>query len=121
MLLNNILILSFCFNICGGFNKIPINKFGTLQILSSKKFLEDNNDQNVTYFDDIRQKRFGRSNDQDGKTNIWSIEPKMFLQDESKNLFSTNTNIGTILLVGIIGLLKLLILLSIILPDPDSI
>jgi hypothetical protein len=120
MLINNILILSFCFNICCGFNKIPVNNFGSLQILSSKKMLEDNNYKNITYFEEVKQQRFGRSNDQDGKTNIWSIEPKMFLQDESENVFPTNTKISIILTIGVIVLLKSLILFSSILPDPDS-
>jgi hypothetical protein len=37
--------------------------------------------------------RLGRSKDQDGKTNIWSVEPKMKIIEENNDLTESNKNI----------------------------
>ena len=70
-------------------------------------------------FDMNKRVRLGRSRDQDGKSNIWSIEPTMTVDEEDtenqgkKNLIIAGAVIGTA-----IGCLPLFSAFSKLFPDP---
>ena len=72
-------------------------------------------------FDMNRRVRLGRSKDQDGKSNIWSIEPTMEVIEESEggslsnNLFVAGTVIGAALVS-----LPLFSAFSTLFPDPSD-
>ena len=66
---------------------------------------------------------------QDGKSNIWSIEPKMVVQDEDAEedgegngpgLKNKNLVIGGAVIVAAIGVLPLFTFFSKMLPDPSN-
>lgn len=72
-------------------------------------------------FDMNRRVRLGRSKDQDGKSNIWSIEPAMEVMEENEggslknNLFVAGTVIGAALVS-----LPLFSAFSTLFPDPSD-
>ena len=72
-------------------------------------------------FDMNRRVRLGRSRDQDGKSNIWSIEPTMEVIDEEEggpvknNLFIAGAVIGAALVS-----LPLFSAFSTLFPDPSD-
>eukprot|EP00595_Chromulina_sp_UTEXLB2642_P001235 CAMPEP_0196765510 /NCGR_PEP_ID=MMETSP1095-20130614/9482_1 /TAXON_ID=96789 ORGANISM="Chromulina nebulosa, Strain UTEXLB2642" /NCGR_SAMPLE_ID=MMETSP1095 /ASSEMBLY_ACC=CAM_ASM_000446 /LENGTH=99 /DNA_ID=CAMNT_0042123693 /DNA_START=158 /DNA_END=457 /DNA_ORIENTATION=+ len=70
-------------------------------------------------FDMNRRVRLGRSRDQDGKSNIWSIEPSMQVIDEQEGE-STNKNlvIGGAVIAAALASLPLFQLFSTLFPDP---
>ena len=61
-----------------------------------------------------------RSKDQDGKSNIWSIEPKMEVQEEEDggNDLKKNAFIGGALIATAVACLPLFKVFSSLLPDP---
>ena len=78
--------------------------------------LEDNS----KLFDMNQNVRLGRSRDQDGKSNIWSIEPRMEVEDGAEEGDATKKNL--LVAGGIIGVavacLPLFNIFSKLLPDP---
>lgn len=72
-------------------------------------------------FDMNKRVRLGRSRDQDGKSNIWSIEPTMEVEEEGednagqKNLIIAGAVIGTA-----VACLPLFNLFSKLFPDPSD-
>lgn len=87
---------------------------------SSEPEFEPDADNNL--FDMNRIVRLGRSRDQDGKSNIWSIEPAMEVEEDEeegdgakKNLF-----IGAAVIVTAIAALPLFNAFSGLFPDPTD-
>jgi len=56
--------------------------------------------------------RLGRSKDQDGKSNIWSVEPKMEVIQEEITEFNKNILTGGLIVTGFIASLPILFTLS---------
>jgi hypothetical protein len=71
-------------------------------------------------FDMNRRVRLGRSRDQDGKSNIWSIEPTMQVEEEEEGGVSKNVVVGLSVLVAALVSLPLFSSLSSLLPDPSD-
>lgn len=69
-------------------------------------------------FDMNRIVRLGRSRDQDGKSNIWSIEPKMEVVEDEEGGAKTNLVIGGAVVVTALAVLPLFSLFSKLFPDP---
>lgn len=78
-------------------------------------------DANASLFNMNRRVRLGRSRDEDGKSNIWSIEPTMEVQEEEegssgkKNIF-----IGAAVIATAIASLPLFNAFSGLFPDPSD-
>ena len=75
-----------------------------------------------SFFDSNKRVRLGRSRDQDGKSNIWSIEPKMVVDEsvgEGVNLKS-NLAVGGIVVAAALASLPLFLGLSKLFPDPSD-
>jgi len=77
--------------------------------------------ENASLFNMNKRVRLGRSRDEDGKSNIWSIEPTMQVEDEeeegsgNKNLF-----IGAAVIATAIAALPLFNAFSGLFPDPTD-
>eukprot|EP00596_Hydrurales_sp_CCMP1899_P001581 CAMPEP_0119041506 /NCGR_PEP_ID=MMETSP1177-20130426/12501_1 /TAXON_ID=2985 /ORGANISM="Ochromonas sp, Strain CCMP1899" /LENGTH=103 /DNA_ID=CAMNT_0007007607 /DNA_START=203 /DNA_END=514 /DNA_ORIENTATION=+ len=78
-------------------------------------------------FDMNRITRLGRSRDQDGKSNIWSIEPKMVVEEEDedpegdgKGGGNKNLAIGGAVIGAALVALPLFTLFSKLVPDPSN-
>jgi hypothetical protein len=56
--------------------------------------------------------RLGRSKDQDGKSNIWSVEPKMEVVDEEITGFNKNILISGLIITGFLVSLPILYTLN---------
>jgi hypothetical protein len=56
--------------------------------------------------------RLGRSKDQDGKSNIWSVEPKMEVVYEEINELNKNILTGGLIVTGMLASLPVLYTLS---------
>jgi hypothetical protein len=56
--------------------------------------------------------RLGRSKDQDGKSNIWSVEPKMEVIDEEITELNKNILTGGLFFTGVLASLPILYTLS---------
>jgi len=70
-------------------------------------------------FDMNRRVRLGRSRDQDGKSNIWSIEPTMEVVDEeSGGGVKKNLLIGGLVIGAAVAALPLFAAFSKLFPDP---
>eukprot|EP00597_Dinobryon_sp_UTEXLB2267_P006079 CAMPEP_0170060476 /NCGR_PEP_ID=MMETSP0019_2-20121128/2400_1 /TAXON_ID=98059 /ORGANISM="Dinobryon sp., Strain UTEXLB2267" /LENGTH=114 /DNA_ID=CAMNT_0010266057 /DNA_START=197 /DNA_END=541 /DNA_ORIENTATION=+ len=71
-------------------------------------------------FDMNRRVRLGRSRDQDGKSNIWSIEPTMEVVEGETEGAGTKTNllVGGIVIGAAIAVLPLFAAFSKLFPDP---
>lgn len=71
-------------------------------------------------FDMNRRVRLGRSKDQDGKSNIWSVEPTMEVVEDEEGGSSLQRNlvIGAILVGTSIASLPFFNFLTTLLPDP---
>jgi hypothetical protein len=71
------------------------------------------------FFDGNKRVRLGRSKDEDGKSNIWSIEPKMEVVDEEEGA-GTKKNLVILagVLAGVAVALPTFVALSKILPNP---
>jgi peptidoglycan hydrolase CwlO-like protein len=63
--------------------------------------------------------RLGRSKDQDGKSNIWSVEPKMEVIQEEITEFNKNILTGGLIVTGFIATLPILFTLSKYVQDID--
>ena len=67
--------------------------------------------------------RLGRSKDQDGKSNIWSVEPTMRVDEQKPgDISDLNKNIlvGGLVTTGILASLPILYFLNMIFPDPSN-
>lgn len=64
---------------------------------------------NITFNRNIR---LGRSKDQDGKSNIWSVEPTMEVMNEEITDLNKNILTSGLLLTGFLGSLPLLYILN---------
>lgn len=103
---------------------------------SFKKFMSAENDSNEdddadfitpnaadsegNLFDMNRRVRLGRSRDQDGKSNIWSIEPRMEVQDENEEGNNSNLFVGLGVIGAAILALPLFSAFSQLIPDPSD-
>ena len=68
-----------------------------------------------------RRVRLGRSKDEDGKSNIWSIEPTMQVEDDEEESGSKkNIFIGVAVFVAAIASLPLFNAFSSLVPDPSD-
>jgi hypothetical protein len=52
--------------------------------------------------------RLGRSKDQEGKSNVWSVEPKMRVEQEEGGLVKKNLVVGGVLIAVLLASLPLL-------------
>ena len=75
---------------------------------------ENNNDLDVDTTNKSFNKNFrlGRSKDQDGKSNIWSVEPKMEVIEEEITEVNKNILTGGLILTGFLATLPVLYTLS---------
>jgi hypothetical protein len=99
-----------------------IDAFITSSFLYKKKnhLLKLNNDENNNNdveLDPISKSfnknlRLGRSKDEDGKSNIWSVEPKMEVIQEEITEFNKNILTGGLIVTGFIATLPILFTLS---------
>jgi len=67
--------------------------------------------------------RLGRSKDQDGKSNIWSVEPRMdIIEQKPGDISDVNKNIlvGGLVSTGIFASLPFLYFLNSMFPDPNN-
>ena len=71
-------------------------------------------------FDMNRRVRLGRSRDQDGKSNIWSVEPTMEVVDEDAGGLQKNLIIGALVIGTAIAALPLFSAFSTLFPDPSD-
>jgi hypothetical protein len=73
-------------------------------------------------FDMNRRVRLGRSRDQDGKSNIWSIEPRMEVEEDEVEEDQTKKNllIGGAVIGAAIACLPLFNAFSTLFPDPSD-
>ena len=62
-------------------------------------------------------KNRGISKDQDGKSNVWSVEPRMQIVDSNGN---QNLLVGGLIFTGIVASIPALMILSTFLPDPSN-
>lgn len=70
-------------------------------------------------FDMNRRVRLGRSRDQEGKSNIWSIEPTMQVEEEEEGS-NKNLIVGVAVIASALLSLPLFSALSNLLPDPSD-
>lgn len=83
------------------------------------KFIKDR----VKIDEEIRPgSRLGRSKDEDGKSNIWSVEPKMEPKVEDEEVDELNKNIVVLglLVTSAIAISPVLKLLNSVFPDPSG-
>ena len=82
---------------------------------------EFDNDQDKNLFEMNRITRLGRSKDQDGKSNIWSIEPAMEVieGEEESDTLKKNLLIGGAIIGVAIACLPLFNVLSSFMPESD--
>ena len=73
---------------------------------------ENNNDLEVDTKSFNKNTRFGRSKDQDGKSNIWSVEPKMEVIEEEITGLNKNILTGGLIVTGFLASLPILFTLS---------
>jgi hypothetical protein len=74
--------------------------------------------QDPNLFDMNRIVRLGRSKDQDGKSNIWSIEPTMEVVEEEESSLNSNLKIAGVVIGAAIATLPLFNAFSTLFPDP---
>ena len=73
------------------------------------------------FFGGNKRVRLGRSRDQDGKSNIWSIEPKMVVDEGSEGgSVQSNLLIGGAVVAAVFASLPLLLTFSKFFPDPSD-
>ena len=75
--------------------------------------------QDPKLFDMNKRVRLGRSRDQDGKSNIWSIEPKMeVVEEEEGGSLGKNLLVGGLVIAVSLAALPLFSAFSSLFPDP---
>lgn len=84
----------------------------------NNRLLQLNNDNKNDFEEDTTSKsinknlRLGRSKDEDGKSNIWSVEPKMEVVQEEITELNKNILTGGLIVTGFIATLPILFILS---------
>ena len=73
---------------------------------------ENNNELEVDTKSFNKNTRLGRSKDQDGKSNIWSVEPKMEVIEEEITGVNKNILTGGLIVTGFLASLPILFTLS---------
>lgn len=73
---------------------------------------ENKNDLEVDTKSFNKNTRLGRSKDQDGKSNIWSVEPKMEVIEEEITGLNKNILTGGLIVTGFLASLPILFTLS---------
>lgn len=72
------------------------------------------------FFDGNKRVRLGRSKDQDGKSNIWSIEPKMEVMEGEDESGKSNLFILGGVLAAVAAAIPIFLTLTKLLPDPSD-
>lgn len=101
----------------------PIKKINNYYNLLNSNNNENNNleknnlEKNNLEIDIVDKKfnkniRLGRSKDEDGKSNIWSVEPKMEVVNEEITEFNKNIVTGGLIITGFLTTLPLLYILN---------
>ena len=73
---------------------------------------ENNNDLEVDTKSFNKNSRLGRSKDQDGKSNIWPVEPKMEVVEEEITDLNKNILTSGLIVTGLLATLPVLFTLS---------
>ena len=71
------------------------------------------------FFDGNKRVRLGRSKDQDGKSNIWSIEPKMEVMEGDENQPNQLFILGGVF-AAVAASIPIFLALTKVLPDPSD-
>ena len=71
------------------------------------------------FFDGNKRVRLGRSKDQDGKSNIWSIEPKMEVMEGDENQPNQLFILGGVF-AAVAAAIPIFLALTKVLPDPSD-
>ena len=71
------------------------------------------------FFDGNNRVRLGRSKDQDGKSNIWSIEPKMEVLEGDENEPNQLVILGGVF-AAVAAAIPIFLALTKVLPDPSD-
>ena len=138
-----VIILTVCAINVSCFSKTSLNRYYTLCKMSDKineiatdvepiynvadnvaddvDFVEPLNE-DKEFFGPTKRVRLGRSRDQDGKSNVWSIEPRMEVEEVNKNGEEVNVNVkvGGLALSAVVIALPVFLALSKVLPDPSD-
>lgn len=79
-------------------------------------------DEDKAFFEPNKRVRLGRSRDQDGKSNVWSIEPRMEVEDadEDDEPINVNLKVAGLAIGAAIVSLPIFLSLSKMLPDPSD-
>ena len=125
-----ILILTALVATVMGFRNVPVRMgFHSLPVLRMSDEERDEptfvpDEQESGFFDANRRVRLGRSRDQDGKSNVWSIEPRMEVMEaedgEEESATSANLKVAGLAIGTAVACLPVFLLLSKLLPDPDQ-
>lgn len=107
---------------------VPMNRFSTKSSLIVSATQDDQQEEadfaeadDPQMFEMNRRVRLGRSKDQDGKSNIWSIEPAMEVIDEDENGGpQKNLFIGGAVIAAALLSLPLFSAFSQLFPDPSD-
>lgn len=81
-------------------------------LLNSKNKENKNNNDNDSELYPTKTFRLGRSKDQDGKGNVWSVEPKMEVVDEELTEVNKNILTSGLIITGFLATLPLLYTLN---------
>jgi hypothetical protein len=89
-------------------------KYNDYHLLQLNNDENNNNDLELDTTDKSFNKntRLGRSKDQDGKSNIWSVEPKMEVIEEEITDLNKNILTGGLIVTGFLATLPVLYTLS---------
>jgi hypothetical protein len=89
-------------------------KYNDYHLLQLNNDENNNNDLELDTTDKSFNKntRLGRSKDQDGKSNIWSVEPKMEVIEEEITGLNKNILTGGLIVTGFLASLPILYTLS---------
>ena len=89
-------------------------KYNDYHLLQLNNDENNNNDLELDTTDKSFNKntRLGRSKDQDGKSNIWSVEPKMEVIEEEITGLNKNILTGGLIVTGFLATLPVLYTLS---------
>ena len=92
-----------------------------LRMQEKQPFEEEDTDAKLK-FDMNKRVRLGRSRDQDGKSNIWSIEPTMEVEEgeEAEDGGKKNLVLGGVIIATAVAALPLFSLFTKLLPDPSD-
>ena len=122
-----LVLLLVCMTACYAFRSNRLMSSNTMRSLSLKAAESDGAepdfepDADASLFNMNRRVRLGRSKDQDGKSNIWSIEPAMEVEEEEEGASGKkNIFIGAAVIATAIAALPLFNAFSGLFPDPSD-